>query len=265
MRTRSLSSRKARSSKKAVIRNLLKEKIIIPAFGKLNFENQKRNSMQLKDAFSPLQIMDDIIVRSPAYPFHPTPDADWIYALIDNESFLEAIYIASPPLYDECIKAKAGLQAGDKEKEKLIKSLQRYYSRMCSRSPPFGLFSACGTATWGNQAQEGLPGKLTRHTRLDIHYLQQLVSTLSLKQGIREHLLYYRNNSCYISGNEIRFIEYRYVNASRSYKISAVTVNPYISMMLDNSRQGITREQGVNLVVGQQIPREDAIRFVDDL
>lgn len=63
---------------------------------------------------------------------------------IDN-SFLEAILIASPSLYESIKKFKT---LNKKSKLKVIKSVELYSRRISSRATPFGIFSSVGLGTF---------------------------------------------------------------------------------------------------------------------
>ena len=112
----------------------------------------------------PFTVLDEVIVRSPIYPYQANVSIADIYAMIEDDFFMEAIYVASPNLYEEVIKLKNGELKTEKDKEKILKSLFRYYYRMCTRSTPFGLFSTCGVLKWGENIPDST-SKFYRHTR----------------------------------------------------------------------------------------------------
>jgi lantibiotic biosynthesis protein len=217
------------------------------------------------DTNIPLQLLDKIIVRSPVYPFNFNASTDEVARLLEDDFFLEAIYIASPGLYDECLKFKNGQLKTEKETTKVINSLYRYYTRMFSRSTPFGTFSTCDVAQWGDGNNATVKREFTRHTRLDMHFLQTMISVLTQITYVDEVLLFHANSSIYIRGVEIRYIEYTYFNHVRKYKISAVTKNDYILKVLDSAKHGLTRKELVAVVVAEGIPQADAESFIEEL
>lgn len=213
----------------------------------------------------PLKLLDNIIVRSPVYPFNFKSSVDDITSLLEDDFFLEAIYIASPLLYEECIKLKKGILKTEKERIKVINSLYRYYIRMRTRSTPFGLFSTCDVAEWGSGDNTRVERSYIRHSRLDMYFLQTMISVLSQITYINELLLYHANNSIYVSGTEFRYIEHSYFNNKRKYKISAVTKNDYISDVLVAAQKGISKQALIGLVVDKGVPQSDAEPFIENL
>ena len=64
-----------------------------------------------------------------------------------NPSFREALYYASPKLYEELLKFDEG-KLSPKDTERMRRTLYKYYSRMCYRCTPFGSFSLCGVGRY---------------------------------------------------------------------------------------------------------------------
>lgn len=218
-----------------------------------------------KTSVAPLKLIDKIIVRSPLYPFNFASSAEQVYALLDDEFFMEAIYIASPLLYEEAVKLKNDQVKVEKEKQKITNSLYRYYTRMYSRSTPFGLFSTCDVAEWGSGDNTDVVREYRRHTRLDMYFLQTMVSALTQITNVKELLHYHSNSSIYLTDSEIRYIEHTYVSGLRKYKISAVTRNDYVLNTLAASKGGVSKQTLVKQLVDGGIGEQDASGFVENL
>ena len=90
-----------------------------------------------------------LIVRTPSFPFNDDISEEFLIKLLDNAKFIEALYLASPVLYQEAINWKEGKITDSKKLQKIPISLGKYYLRMCSRCTPFGLFAGCGVVEWG--------------------------------------------------------------------------------------------------------------------
>src|ERR1041385_3426507 len=97
-----------------------------------------------------LKFHDKIVFRTSRFPFpfkgYSRKDMEDV---LQQKDFAEAIYFASPVLYDEIIKWNSGTIPEKKKMDKLLYSLHRYLSRMSSRCTPYGLFASCSTAKWG--------------------------------------------------------------------------------------------------------------------
>jgi len=209
---------------------------------------------------------DKLVLRTPRLPLSPTPDETSLKELIRNDAFLEAIYLASPVLHEECIKWREGRISQPKEIQKISRSLIKYYTRMTSRSTPFGLFSGCAVVDW-TEAPTDLTvssREIGRHTRLDMHYLCALAQRLAALPGIREQLLYYPNTSIYAIGEEIRYVEYKYVQAKRQHQISSVVRSEYLATILER-REGMSYEELVRQLAVEDVTEEEAIEFINEL
>jgi lantibiotic biosynthesis protein len=208
-----------------------------------------------------------LVLRTPRLPLVHTANDSLIQELLWDNSFLEAIYLASPVLHDECIKWRSGQITAPKDIHKLTRSILKYYTRMCSRCTPFGLFSGHTLVEWneGNTNVVVDNDKFGRHTRFDMHYLCALAQQLASVPSIKEKLLYFPNNSLYNVGDEIRYIEYKYLNAKRIHQISSVTASDYLQHILSSAATGLTIADMSNQLVSDEISSEDAIDFIDEL
>lgn len=207
-----------------------------------------------------------LVLRTPRLPVTVTITAADVVEWLKNEDFLEAIYLASPVLYEECKKWNAGTVLSKKDQEKITATLSKYYTRMNSRCTPFGLFSGCSMAVWDEgETSVVMDESIGRHTRLDMHYLCALSQALAIKPGIREHLRYFPNNSIYVIGDELRYVEYQYILGKRNHQISSVTSSDFLQNLLGATAGGATIAQMVDVLVTDDISPEEARLFVDEI
>jgi thiopeptide-type bacteriocin biosynthesis protein len=200
-----------------------------------------------------------IVLRTPSESFSPWLDEQIIKTYVDEGNpFLQAVYLGSPTLY-KAVKDVDNLE------RKTILSLTKYIIRNRSRSTPFGLFSGVGVVKWGNKTDISILPNFERHTRLDMNYLCALAQKLSQKSIIRNNILFYPNNSLYQLGDEIRYVEYIYVEGKRRYQISSVKTNEYIDIILKGTTHGLTIRNLVELVLVDGISLEEAYSFISEL
>jgi lantibiotic biosynthesis protein len=185
--------------------------------------------------------------------------------LFADTTFLEALFLASPVLYDTLLKVKEGKITNEKDVKKLKLSLAKYYLRMSNRCTPFGLFSGCSTAAWHAGNTNIKIGVHYRHTRFDMHYLCALAQHLASLPFIKEKLLYYPNDSFYTLGNEIRYVEYKYINGKRHHLISAVALSNYLTSILKFASTGIKIDAIVQLLLSEDIDINEATSYVNEL
>lgn len=211
------------------------------------------------------QFLKKIIVRTPALPFADDISEAFLKELIIHPAFSEALYLASPVLYQEAQLWKDDKITDQKKAQKIAFSISKYYTRMCSRCTPFGLFAGCSVVEWGEQTALELADKHQRSTRLDMHYAGALAQNLSEIPIIKSYLLYFPNSSIYQIGNEIRYVEYKYIDGKRTHQISAFEWSEYISMVLDTCKKGATMKEIAPLLVDDDISEEDALGFIEQL
>lgn len=205
-----------------------------------------------------------LVVRTPRLPLDTDFTEDRIKDLLQQSWFREAIYIASPELYDECIRFLQG-ELKEEKKQKLIVSLAKYYARMNSRCTPFGIFAGCSVVQWGEQTKITMKEMPARRTRLDMFYLSRLVQELSKKDFIRDRLRYSANNTGYVVGDEWRYIEVRYANNQRAYRISAVGYSEYLKDILLFAGTGVTIRQLTDHLQQYSATEAEALIFVNEL
>ena len=216
----------------------------------------------------PYLFYDKLVLRTPRFPLTAGINEQTVRGLLHNPAFLEALYLASPVLYEQCMKWEKGLVTDKKEIYKITCALVKYYTRMTSRCTPFGLFSGCAVLSWGEEANMGaveMDDRIQRHTRLDMHYLCALAQKLASMPALREKLLLFPNNSLYTIGDEIRYIEYSYVNAKRSHQISSVITSPALEKVLQSAAHGSTREEMARLLTDDDISEAEALAYIEEL
>ncbi|WP_290792231.1 lantibiotic dehydratase [Flavihumibacter sp. UBA7668] len=214
------------------------------------------------------QFHPNLVLRSPKLPLETQVDKETLAAQVNDPVFMEAVYLASPVLYEECRKMKEGVGPDVRGLKKINSSLTKYYTRMFSRCTPFGLFSGCAVANWGTGETNLVvdPEGFDRHTRFDMHYLCALAQFLSGFSGIKEQLGFTRNSTLYFIGNEARYIEYYYNQGKRTHKISSILRNEYIDRVLSIAAHGFHSIQDYcTELMDEDINLEEASEFIHGL
>ncbi|CAH0265053.1 lantibiotic dehydratase family protein [Chryseobacterium sp. Bi04] len=186
--------------------------------------------------------------------------------------FQEAIYLASPYLHKKLNDWLSFNQhKSQKENQKLENSFLKYYSRMSTRSIPFGLFTEVGVGQFGT-GPNPFYGKdqftsehLVRETQLDMHFLVGLAGHLVKAPEIRNKLLFYPNNSIYTVRNRIRYVEYEYTHGKREYIISSAQLSDELQDVLDCAKKGKTIQQLSDILINEEITSEEATEFINEL
>ncbi len=206
------------------------------------------------------------IFRTPQLPLSPKGlNVQELFEFTQQASFKEAIYIASPVLYDELIKWHNKELKEEKELEKLVTSLYKYYTRMQSRCTPYGLFAACGSGLWKDDNKITLSDQEKRHTRLDMNYLCALAQQLNTHPVLLPRLRFYPNNSTYIVGETMRYVEYSYLNNRRIHQITGVHFSTYLDKVLQQAVNGTRIKDLAALLISDDITEAEAEDFIKEL
>lgn len=218
------------------------------------------------------KVFPNFVFRTPAFSIGKwksyianLQDGNFDVLLSDNY-FLEAIFIASPVLYNEISKYKSG-KLSKKEEERFISSLLRYFFRMSWRCTPFGLFSGCSVGNISNETKIVLPEEhnYKRYTRLDMNYLCALIKNISQREEIKSKLKYYPNNSLYPIGNQFRYVEYVFQGTVRKHNIISIDKSEYLQSVLQSSESGQTIDFLAQLLVKEDITFDEGKEFVLEL
>jgi hypothetical protein len=202
-----------------------------------------------------------IVIRTPLFSVNKTN----LSGCIENPDFREAIYIASPVLYDEMQKYLKGEITEAGERGRIESSLYRYLSRMTTRSTPFGLFAGCTVGNIDEETKIILTGTFNKHTRLDMLFLCTLSQELSKIPEIRNKVNYYPNSSIYPVGNKLRYVEYMYRKNERIHRISSVYNSGYLKEILRKAAKGCKLDVLLKYLTDNDIPDVDAGNFVNQL
>ncbi|HVI45158.1 MAG TPA: lantibiotic dehydratase family protein, partial [Chitinophaga sp.] len=219
---------------------------------------------------------DFYLVRTPILPvefpeqlnntsFNELPDA--IKNIFQDDLLQEAIYIASPELYQEFRKWQEGRLTGEKDVQKLTSALFRYLLRMSSRCTPYGLFAGCATGHPGDVTSITLHDKTQhkKHSRLDMNYVAELASMITSIPEIQEQLRYYPNNSLYRTGSTYRYAAFTIKNKFRNYYLTSVNASEYLEKIFQVAENGATLTDIRSAVISEDVTGEEAEEFISEL
>lgn len=224
----------------------------------------------------PYHFFDKYIVRTPLFSRRNFQEVvndhdisnEELKVIYNNPIFQEAIYLASPNVYNELIRwLNSEKKFSLKEFQRLKTTILKYFSRTSTRCTPFGLFSEVSLGTFSNELKINYNANLNkiRDTKLDMHFLVGLAQHFVQIPEMRNHLLFFPNNSIYKVGNTIRFVEYEYTKEKREYIISSAPISQALQQVLNFSGQGKTIQQIVKILINEKIAEEEAIEFIVEL
>lgn len=222
----------------------------------------------------PYYIHPQFVVRSPLYPLDSlitgSEDADsqreFIKSLCRDSIFMEGIYLASPGFYKQIMIWLNGKVLNRKDEERIFETIYKYFSRMASRCTPFGLFAGCGVGKIGEVTEVIIEKETehTRHTRLDMLYLCNLVNNLAKKGSIKNQIRFFPNNTIYEAGSKIRYIESRINKDSRTYNLVEVKSISPLKKILKLAEKGKTISE-LNGYLNKKYTLKQKKDFIDSL
>jgi len=218
---------------------------------------------------------DKFIFRSPTLPFstikefvenNDVPD-EYLKKMLDDNIVREAIFLASPVLYDELMQLSKENKNDPKYIQDLKISLSKYLLRMATRCTPFGLFAGFSIGDFGESTDIKLKknNEYKSHTRFDMNYLVALSLDLIKNPGIRNKVKFYPNSSINRIDDKIRYVEYKYIKSERTHNIVAVDNSDYLEQILKCAEKGSTIAELSNSIVDDEIFYETAEAFVNEL
>jgi lantibiotic biosynthesis protein len=205
---------------------------------------------------TPYTFAKNLILRTPQYSF---------MAQGDEASLREALFLASPVLLSEWEKLQRGDIKDEKEAQRIRIAVAKYDTRLRSRATPFGLFAACGMAAFSDSTKTLQSADFKRNTRLDMNYSGALAQHLANLPELRQLLLFYPNNSQYVVGEQLRYIEYHYKDLRRVHCISSVDFSDYVARIIAEAHAGKTLRDLAQSIVDEEISFEEALEFVQQI
>lgn len=224
---------------------------------------------------NPYKFFEDYVLRAPLFSFSSyeklTSDKsisdDELYEILNDQTFREALFLSSPPLSAELNRFLNNEITDPKKVNKLKSSLLKYISRMSSRCTPFGILAGCSMGSFEDKTDIQLTDfeDYRRKTGLDMHFLVDLSQKLAKNEIIKNQLHFFPNTSIYKIGNQLRYIEYKYLNGRRKHSIAEVDSNEYLDLLLEKAKDGALLEDLAMLLVDDEITLEDAKEFIEEL
>ena len=222
----------------------------------------------------PYAAFDEFVLRAPILPlqfFVELTSGDEVSEkslqnAFQNPVIEEAVFLASPTLFFELQKWING-DLDSKKATRVTISLLKYLSRMSSRCTPFGLFAGCATGNF-SETTDLVIGASTEHrrfTRPDMNYLVALSQDFAKKEHIKSQLTYFPNSSLYSIGDQLRYIEYFYVDSRRQHHIVEIDHSPYLEKVLQLASQGASLKALAEQLMDETITVEEAYGFLDEL
>jgi thiopeptide-type bacteriocin biosynthesis protein len=187
-----------------------------------------------------IKTLNEFIVRQPSYSidkFLEIPNTkkeinNFVQSLFKDTFFKQALYIASPQLYKEWERIIHDNNTIDDKRDKLNKSIIKYYVRISTRCTPFGLFSNYSNIKLDNNISLKTEKSLyTKYFSIDLLFLYAVVNEINKIHPLRNLLKYAPNNSLYPVGKDYRYVEVSYKNSKRFHQLTFLEGDEVIDLL----------------------------------
>ena len=179
---------------------------------------------------------EKLVIRKPLFDYPHELSEKFIGSFFSEPGFAEAIYIASPSLYQCTLDGFTMGNLPMNQREKLIHSLLKYNLRMAIRPTPFGLFSATGIVS---AHTVGFSREVFRTTNISPVIIKELICRIQQIEPVISQVKYFLNNTIYPVGNEWRYIEDVWTGSKIEYRVSSVDDNKIFRNILQWAKKGI--------------------------
>ena len=197
------------------------------------------------------------ILRSPTFSKEILEELNF-----EDKLFQDAVNVASPEFY-KILKNNQNLS-----NPKLRSTLYKYYSRMCTRATPFGLFSGCSVGYIGNHTKLQItpPRYLHSTARLDGSILYEIINFLHSQQDVLNLIMFYPNDSLYKVKDRYRYIEISHGDTGYHHTIQSVEGSDVLQFILDITSKGSRLPELINQVTNTfDVDNVEVISYVNKL
>lgn len=182
--------------------------------------------------------------------------------LFQDESFQEAICLASPQFYSHIVRELKQSCVS----QRALKTLYKYIVRMAARPTPFGGFSGVALGKFHDgQSQMVLSGQDEIHVRLDMLVLLELARSLALDEKLESSLVYSKNSCLYSLKDHHRYYEYRINNGRRKYFLTSIRNSTALQLVLEEVEDGKSFGELLRALVAHGAPPDKALNYIKGL
>lgn len=175
---------------------------------------------------------------------NPARTREILTNLCENKDIQEAIFLASPILFNE-LETYLSSNNNNPKVNKIEQSLLKYIIRACSRCTPYGMFAGVSRGVVGDKTNIILTAKNehTSVTRLDMQLLEIIVQNIALIPEVHAKIKFYPNSSGYVINNRLNYFESKMLGRTKTFNLSSVEYTEHIKNVFELARNGATKKQ----------------------
>lgn len=220
----------------------------------------------------PAKPIEDLLELNSIINGLDTEDHEAVTAVLEklfgDDFFREALFTASRELYKVFTELKAGNFQDKESSRKFLFTFYKYYSRMCCRATPYGLFAGVTSVTISEDPTNILfdEEKYRTACQLNIHSVTPVMRKIDpLNLMVRSKVKYLVNKTLYRLGEHIFFVEQFNNGRYLASNLSSIRLTEYVQAALDQAAKGATLDEIVEHIPNQSIDAEKKARFVTNL
>ncbi|MBB2483419.1 lantibiotic dehydratase [Bacillus sp. APMAM] len=167
---------------------------------------------------------------------------NWIEEIKSNSLICEAIFTASPSLYNSLMKWDKNNK--EKKLKQIVISLSQYLIRLTTRPTPYGLLAGVSYGTFGETSQIQLkkPKYYKKRTRPDMNWLLSVIKKMESNIEVLEKLIVTFNPLAIMNGNRLN-IYYNsqggVIKNDETQYYASIRNTPPVQFIKENSKNGI--------------------------
>lgn len=202
-----------------------------------------------------------VIIRTPILSFSEINNSA-IQESFQNSILSNALFIASPVLFQQMRK----VEPDEKQDEKLKKSLLKYHTRACTRCTPYGLFAGLHAVQVTNAETLVKISSIPQpKLRLDMDYLVNVYHDLCKDGTLIKELIYYPNTSLYLVGKKWRYHEFRTINSRTVFHLVNIDDNVVLNKLIKQSAKGLSHSRCINTITEFGFDNAEAAKYLKEL
>ncbi len=184
-----------------------------------------------------------------------------IKKIFGNELFMKAVYLSSRYFYTVAIRWLENDNISYNNEDKVLLTLYKYYSRICSRATPYGLFAGFSSGNISSEHTQIKFGEnyLDPKIRIDLLALKKIKDFIIDNNENLKKINYYPNNTIYKLNHILRYIEW---DKNYNYSISEIDATNLLNKILEASKSGINYQDLSQIIKNEE--NEASAEDVDD-
>ncbi len=220
-------------------------------------------------------VFENFLLRAPLFPlncyFHVVADgADYfgkLNKIARDKVFQEAVLAASEPMFSSIEKWISSPFSDPKKNEKILFTIFKYVTRMCSQPTPFGLFAGCSLGVFGSESRIllNIVSSHYQSVRVDMGLLFKLWYEHLFTDELKRCLAYATNPESIIVGGKVHFIEKQFENGILNYNFSKIENTIYVQAVMKAATSGMPFKELTTLLTKDGIVLDEAEQFILDL